>query len=65
MTGNYKIFLLILLGALSAFGPFITDMYLPGLPSMTGFFNTTTSMVQTGLTASMIGMAAGQLIFGA
>ena len=32
---------------------------------MTGFFNTTTSMVQTGLTASMIGMAAGQLIFGA
>ena len=65
MSKKYKIFLLILLGALSAFGPFITDMYLPGLPSMTGFFNTTTSMVQMGLTTSMIGMAIGQLIFGA
>lgn len=26
---NSKVFLLILLGMLSAFGPFVTDMYLP------------------------------------
>lgn len=30
---NSKVFLLILLGMLSAFGPFVTDMYLPSLPS--------------------------------
>ena len=31
---NSKGFLLILLGMLSAFGPFVTDMYLPSLPAM-------------------------------
>ena len=31
---NSKVFLLILLGMLSAFGPFVTDMYLPSLPAM-------------------------------
>jgi len=61
---NSKAFFLILLGLLSAFGPFVTDMYLPGLPSMMTFFGTTTAMVQLGLTSSMIGMAVGQLFFG-
>ena len=31
---NSRLFLLILLGMLTAFGPFVTDMYLPTLPSM-------------------------------
>lgn len=61
---NSKLFILIFLGALSAFGPFVTDMYLPTLPTMTGFFHTTSSQVQLGLTASMIGLAVGQLFFG-
>lgn len=61
---RYKIFLLILLGMLTAFGPFVTDMYLPSLPSMTSYFNTNVSMVQLGLTFSMIGLAVGQLFFG-
>ena len=29
---NSKTFLLVLLGLLTAFGPFVTDMYLPALP---------------------------------
>lgn len=61
---NSKTFLLVLLGLLTAFGPFVTDMYLPTLPSMTGYFGTTSSMVQLGLTSSMIGLALGQLFFG-
>ena len=61
---NSRLFLLILLGMLTAFGPFVTDMYLPALPSMTGFFATSSSMVQMGLTTSMIGLAVGQLFFG-
>ncbi|MGM9803818.1 MAG: multidrug effflux MFS transporter [Muribaculaceae bacterium] len=61
---NYKVYLLILLGALSAFGPFVTDMYVPSLPSMVDDFHSTVPMVQMGLSFSMIGLALGQLIFG-
>lgn len=68
MTQNfgkrYFIFLLVFLGALSAFGPFITDFYLPTLPSMADIFNTSASMVQLGLTASLLGIALGQIFFG-
>ncbi|MDO4165066.1 MAG: multidrug effflux MFS transporter [Bacteroides sp.] len=61
---NSRVFILILLGMLTAFGPFVTDMYLPSLPSMGHYFNTTSSMVQLGLTTSMIGLAIGQIFFG-
>lgn len=61
---NSKLFVLVFLGMLTAFGPFVTDMYLPTLPAMTGFFHTSSSHVQLGLTASMIGLAVGQLLFG-
>lgn len=52
------------LGLLSAFAPFVTDMYLPTLPSLETEFGTTVSMVQLGLTASMAGLALGQVFFG-
>ncbi|MFQ8712720.1 MAG: MFS transporter [Alistipes onderdonkii] len=61
---NSKTFLLVLLGLLTAFGPFVTDMYLPALPAMADDFGTSSSMVQLGLTTSMIGLACGQLFFG-
>lgn len=61
---NSKVFLLILLGMLTAFGPFVTDMYLPSLPSMGEYFSTSSSMIQLGLTTSMIGLAVGQIFFG-
>lgn len=66
MTGkqNSKGFILVFLGMLSAFGPFVMDMYLPTLPVMSDFFQTTSSRVQLGLTTSMVGLATGQLIFG-
>lgn len=61
---NSRLFMLIFLGTLSAFGPFVMDMYLPTLPEMTGYFGTSSSMVQLGLTTSMAGLAVGQLFFG-
>lgn len=61
---NTKTFLLVLLGVLAAFGPFVTDMYLPGLPSMTTYFNTSAPMVQLGITAAMLGLCFGQIITG-
>ena len=39
-------------------------MYLPALPAMADDFGTSSSMVQLGLTTSMIGLACGQLFFG-
>ena len=64
MEKNNRIFILIFLGILTAFGPFVTDMYLPTLPSMAEYFGTSASMVQLGLSSSMAGLAIGQLIFG-
>lgn len=61
---KYYIFLVVFLGMLSAFGPFVTDMYLPTLPSMADVFNTTPSLVQMGLATSMLGLAVGQVFFG-
>lgn len=64
VKSNSRLFILCFLGMLTAFGPFVTDMYLPTLPAMTVSFGTTSSMVQLGLTASMVGLAVGQLFFG-
>lgn len=61
---KYYVFLIIFLGMLSAFGPFVTDMYLPTLPSMADVFHTTPSLVQMGLATSMLGLALGQIFFG-
>jgi DHA1 family bicyclomycin/chloramphenicol resistance-like MFS transporter len=61
---KYYVFLMIFLGMMSAFGPFITDMYLPALPSMVNDFSTTESLVQLTLTMGMIGLAVGQIFFG-
>lgn len=60
---NYT-FLIIYLVALSAFGSFVNDMYLPSLPEMTRFFGCSASTVQLGLTMGMIGLGGGQLLLG-
>lgn len=61
---KYLVYLYLLLGALAAFPPLVTDMYLPALPIMTKEFDTTPSAVQMSLAACILGLAAGQLIFG-
>lgn len=64
MKQNMKVFLPATLGMLTAFGPFVTDFYLPVLPEMTSYFNTTPALASMSLTAGMIGLAAGQLFIG-
>ncbi|MDC7955520.1 multidrug effflux MFS transporter [Fusobacterium simiae] len=61
---NSKLFLLLFLGTLSGFGPFVTDLYLPSLPTLSKYFNVSTSLTQMTLTGGMIGLALGQLIIG-
>ncbi|MDE6628662.1 MAG: multidrug effflux MFS transporter [Muribaculaceae bacterium] len=63
-TKKYLVYLYLLLGALAAFPPLVTDMYLPALPVMTMEFQTTASAVQMSLAACILGLAVGQLVFG-
>ena len=54
--------LVFILGNLTAFGPFITDFYLPCLPELTAYFGGSASLIQLSLTAGMSGLAVGQLL---
>lgn len=56
--------LVLILGNLTAFGPFVTDFYLPCLPELTSYFSASASLIQVSLTAGMLGLAAGQLLIG-
>ncbi|RBY84000.1 multidrug effflux MFS transporter [Blastococcus sp. TF02A-26] len=56
--------LLVLLGALSAFGPLSMDLYLPALPQVGDDLDAGQSPVQLTLSAVAIGLAAGQLVAG-
>ena len=56
--------LVVLLGALSAFGPLSIDMYLPGLPDLRREFGTGASQTQLTLSACLLGLATGQLVAG-
>jgi MFS transporter, DHA1 family, multidrug resistance protein len=54
----------VLLGVLSALGPFSIDMYLPGFPAIASDFNTTIAVVGYSLTSYFIGISVGQLLYG-
>jgi DHA1 family bicyclomycin/chloramphenicol resistance-like MFS transporter len=56
--------LLIVLGALSAFGPLSMDLYLPALPQVRADLGSTETLAQLTLSACMVGLALGQLVLG-
>jgi MFS transporter, DHA1 family, multidrug resistance protein len=56
--------LVVILGALSAFGPLSMDMYLPGLPALSRQLHASASAGQLTLTGCMLGLALGQLVAG-
>jgi MFS transporter, DHA1 family, multidrug resistance protein len=51
-------------GALSSFGPLSIDLYLPALPRVAGDLGATDSSTQLSVSACLVGLALGQLIFG-
>lgn len=55
---------IVMLGALSAFGPLTIDMYLPAFPAMAEHLQTPASTIQLSLTACLLGLAVGQMIVG-
>ncbi|WP_276354106.1 multidrug effflux MFS transporter [Cohnella caldifontis] len=56
--------LIVILGALTAFGPLSIDMYLPAFPRIEEELHTSGSMVQLSLTACLVGLALGQILAG-
>ena len=54
----------LVLGALSAFGPLSMDLYLPGLPALANDLTASASAAQLTLTACLLGLATGQLLSG-
>ena len=56
--------LIVLLGALSTFGPLSMDLYLPGLPEMADDLSASASAAQLTMTTCMIGLAVGQVVMG-
>src|SRR5476651_1010609 len=64
MTKQRYFFTVLILGSLTALGPFSIDMYLPGFPAIAKTFHITTAQVSLSLSSFFVGIAAGQLLYG-
>ena len=64
MTTKKYIQLILILGSLTALGPFSIDMYLPGFSGIAKDLNTTVAQVSMSLSSYFIGISAGQLLYG-
>ncbi|XBS71019.1 multidrug effflux MFS transporter [Acerihabitans sp. KWT182] len=63
-TSRQQLSLTLVLGSLAALGPLCTDFYLPALPDLAKSLGATTAAAQLSLTAGLLGLGLGQLIFG-
>ncbi|TMI94944.1 MAG: multidrug effflux MFS transporter [Bacteroidetes bacterium] len=61
---NKKFYLILILGLLTAIGPFSIDMYLPAFPDIAKNLHTTVAQVTLSLSSFFIGISAGQLLYG-
>jgi len=64
MAKKEYFFRILILGFLTALGPFSIDMYLPGFKDIAKDLHTTTNDVALSLSSFFIGLAAGQLLYG-
>ena len=61
---NKNFYLILILGLLTAIGPFSIDMYLPAFPDIAKNLHTTVAQVTLSLSSFFIGISAGQLLYG-
>ncbi|MDB5200905.1 MAG: Bcr/CflA family efflux transporter [Ferruginibacter sp.] len=64
MHKNNRTLIIILLGLLSAIGPFSIDMYLPGFPAIAEDLHTSVDMVAYSLSSFFVGICVGQMLCG-
>jgi MFS transporter, DHA1 family, multidrug resistance protein len=64
MSKKTYFFLILILGSLTALGPFSIDMYLPGFPAIARELQTTAAKVSLSLSGYFIGISIGQLLYG-
>lgn len=64
MKNLNQIFFLSLLGLITALATVVNNMFSPAMPSLATAMNTDAALLQLCLTASMVGLALGQLVIG-
>ena len=64
MQASVSLRLVLILGLLSAIGPFAIDMYLPALPQIGSSLGAEVGAVQASLTAFFLSIGVGQLLYG-
>lgn len=64
MNNKQYFSLILILGSLTALGPFSIDMYLPAFPVIAKDLNTSTEQVAISLSSFFIGISLGQLLYG-
>nr|WP_293837165.1 multidrug effflux MFS transporter [uncultured Arsenicibacter sp.] len=64
MTRRQHFIVILILGTLSTISPFSIDMYLPGFPAIAKSLDTSIAQVQLSLTAYLVGISVGQLLYG-
>jgi len=63
-SANHPRFLLFLICTFASAGQLAIDIYVPALPAMAHFFETSPQAIQSSVTAYLIAYAFGQLLFG-
>jgi DHA1 family bicyclomycin/chloramphenicol resistance-like MFS transporter len=64
LSRRRKLLYILLLGALTALGPFTIDLYLPAFPALEASLGITEAQVQLTLAGTTLGFAFGQLVVG-
>jgi DHA1 family bicyclomycin/chloramphenicol resistance-like MFS transporter len=64
LTRRRKLLYILLLGALTALGPFTIDLYLPAFPALETSLGVSEAQVQLTLAGTTVGFAVGQLVVG-
>ncbi|WP_236553585.1 multidrug effflux MFS transporter [Rathayibacter sp. VKM Ac-2803] len=64
LSNRQRLIYVIVLGALTALGPFTIDLYLPAFPALQSELNVSEAAVQLTLTGTTLGFALGQLVVG-
>lgn len=64
MQHKKRTLVILILGLLSALGPFSIDLYLPGFPEIARDLNSNTGRVALSLSSYFVGVSLGQMIYG-